>query len=103
MLEMWEKPLSPEETARLIDRAVEQIKKRRLEVPAILFLEMHKPLAGIAGHAAVAFSPFLMPLFGFKNVDDYSQFLSKRENIEMLIRRLESKDEETKTASEGAS
>ena len=73
----------------MIERVALQIKKRHLETPAILFLEMHKPLANVAGHAAIAFSPFVMPFLGFKTVDEYSLFFSDRENIETLIRCLE--------------
>lgn len=57
---------------------------------------MHKPLANVAGHAAIAFSPFLVPFVGFNAVDDYSQFFSKRENIEALIQRIEQSQRQEK-------
>lgn len=60
-----------------------------METPAILMLEMHKPMANVAAHAAVTFSPFLVPFFGFDRVNDYSRLLSSRENIERLIQELE--------------
>jgi hypothetical protein len=90
MLKVWEQPLTEEMKAALIERIATQIEKRRLNVPAIMFLEMHKPLANLVGHAAIAFSPFMMPFLGFKTVDEYSQFFSERDNVEQLIRRLES-------------
>lgn len=90
MLKVWEQPLTEETKAALIERVATQIEKRRLNVPAIMFLEMHKPLANLVGHAAIAFSPFMMPFLGFKTVDEYSQFFSDRKNVEQLIRRLES-------------
>lgn len=86
---IWEEPLTEEQKEAIVSRVAEEILKRKLETPAILFLEMHKPLANLAAHAVVAVSPFLMPFFGFKSVDEYSQFMSDRENIERLIRRLE--------------
>ena len=89
MLRMWEQPLTDEEKTSLVERVAKEIKKRHLETPAILFLEMHKPLANVAGHAAIAFSPFIMPFLGFKTVDEYSQFFSDRQNVEMLIQELE--------------
>ncbi len=89
MLRMWEQPLTDEEKTSLVERVAKEIKKRHLETPAILFLEMHKPLANVAGHAAIAFSHFIMPFFGFKTVDEYSQFFSDRQNVEMLIQELE--------------
>jgi acyl-CoA reductase-like NAD-dependent aldehyde dehydrogenase len=89
MYEFWESELSEEETDQLLDKAAAEIRKRKLNVPAILMLEMHKPLAYISANAAVATAPFLVPLFGFNAVNDYSRLLQKRENIEALIKRLE--------------
>ncbi len=89
MLKMGDKPLTEESKQRLIEQVAARVGKHRLEIPTILFLEMHKPLANLIGHAAIAFSPFMIPFLGFKNVDDYSQFFSSRDNIEALIRKLE--------------
>ena len=89
MPQMWEQPLTEERKEKIIEKISTEVTKRKLETPTILFLEMHKPVANIAGHAAIAVSPFVMPFFGFENTDDYSQFFSKRENIEELIRSLE--------------
>ncbi len=89
---IWDSPLTEEQRETIIRRVSEEISKRKLQTPAILFLEMHKPIANIAAHAVVAVSPFVMPFFGFKSVDEYSQFISSRENIEMLIRRLEQRE-----------
>ena len=89
MFDFWKEPLTEENRERLLDKAAEEVKKRRLEVPAILFCEMHKPLAYVGSHAALAFSPFLVPFFGFDVVNDYSQLFSDRENVERLLQRLE--------------
>ncbi len=97
MRELWSSELTQEETERLLHKAVTKIRGRKLEVPAILFAEMSKPLANLGGHAAVVFSPFLIPFFGFDNVNDYSQLISKRDNWERLIRLLEEPAAETRT------
>jgi len=91
MLNLWEDELTEEEATALLDRIEHEIRKRKLEVPAIMFFEMHKPLANIAGNFALATSPFLVPIIGYKNVNDYSRLLSKRDNVEALIVRLEQK------------
>lgn len=70
----------------------QQIKKRGLEVPAVFFLEMHKPLANVAGQASIVFSPFLAPFIGMNNVHDYSRLMMDRENFERLIASIEEKD-----------
>ena len=89
MREFWDTELTEEETQTLLDKAAAEVLKRKLNVPAILMLEMHKPLAFISANAAVAMAPFLVPFFGFDSVNDYSRLLQKRENIEALIKRLE--------------
>lgn len=93
MLPVWEKPLTEEDIERMIDRVAGEIGKRGLETPAILFLEMHKPLANVFAHGALAFSPFLMPFLGFDRVDRYTQFMSSPANVERLIQRLEAQRE----------
>jgi hypothetical protein len=90
MFGFWEKELTPEEEEELIERAARAICKRGLEAPAVLFFEMHRPLANVGGHLMVASAPFLVPFFGRDQVDDYSRLLSKPSCVDRLIRRLES-------------
>jgi positive regulator of sigma E activity len=93
-IDFWSKELTDEEAEQLIEKAVSEIQKRKLITPAILFLEMHKPLGYIGSQAAIAFSPFIVPFVGFDFVNNYSRLFSKRENIEKLIVRLENAREE---------
>jgi len=81
--------LSLEERDKLIDELARKIVNRRLETPAILFLEMHKPLAFLASQSMLVASPLLVPIFGREGVERYSQLLSAPENVELLIRRIE--------------
>lgn len=89
MFDLWKEPLTDEERDKLLDKAAHEILKRKLEMPAVLFLEMHKPLAYVGSHAALAFSPFLIPFVGFDNMNNFSRLLADRENIERLMQRLE--------------
>ncbi len=100
MFDLWKEPLTEEERDALLDKASGEILKRKLEMPAILFLEMHKPLAYIGSHAALAFSPFLVPIVGFDNVNNYTRLLSDRKNVELLMQRLEAHVAEAKHAKE---
>ncbi|MFN7019340.1 MAG: hypothetical protein ACK4RG_08740 [Fimbriimonadales bacterium] len=93
MREFWREPLSEAQKQELIDALAHQVVKRGLSSPAILFLELHKPLAFIGSQAAIVFSPFLAPFFGFDKVDLYTQLLSERENWERLIERIEELEE----------
>lgn len=89
MNEFWESELTEEEVDGLIERATAEVSKRGMTVPAVLYLELHKPVANVAAHAALAFAPFLVPLFGFDAINDYSRLLTKRENVERLIKSIE--------------
>ena len=89
MFDLWKDELTDEEADALLDKAAAAIHKRKLEVPAVLMLEMHKPLANVGGHAAVAFAPMLVPIFGFDNVNKYSKLFSERSNIEKLLVKIE--------------
>ena len=88
----WDEDLSDEETERLLDRAAAEIRRRRLETPAIMALELHKPLANVGANALVVFAPFAVPFFGFDGVRDTSRLLRKNGNVEKLIQRLECVD-----------
>jgi hypothetical protein len=88
MNEFWERDLTEEESAALIEKAASEIARRGLQAPAILLLEMHRPLSFVTSHATVAFAPFLVPFLGFNAVNDYSRLFSKREHVERLIEAL---------------
>lgn len=98
MFDFWREELTQEETERLLDRAASEIKRRKLQMPAVLFLEMHKPLGFLSSQAAVVFSPMLVPFLGFDTMNDFSRLLSKRENVEALLCRLEREDPEASSA-----
>lgn len=81
--------LSSEERDKLIEDLARKIVDRRLETPAILFLEMHKPVAFLGSQALLAASPILAPLFGLEGPEKYSRLFSSIDNVEMLIRKIE--------------
>jgi len=84
-----DEPLSDDERDKLINDLAKKIVDRGMETPAVLFLEMHKPISFLAGQSMIAASPFLVPLFGQAGVRGYSQLLNEPDNVERLIRRIE--------------
>jgi hypothetical protein len=60
-----------------------------MDLPATLFLEMHKPLSYVSSQLAIVFSPFLVPFIGFDSINNYSRLMSRRDSIEKLLQRLE--------------
>jgi hypothetical protein len=85
----FDQELSPEETDNVIESIARDVARRRLETPAILFLESHKPLAFVASQALVVGTPILGSLFGVDKVSRYSSLLRSRDSIEKLICRIE--------------
>lgn len=73
----------------LLNRVAERIKRMGLQMPAILFLEAHKPLGFIGGQVLYFSLPFLGVIFGFQNVSLFAKILSTPGGVEKLIRRLE--------------
>jgi hypothetical protein len=60
-----------------------------METPAILFLEMHKPISFFASQGLIVSSPFVAPIVGLDNLRIAARLFEKRENVELLIRRIE--------------
>jgi hypothetical protein len=81
--------ITEEERDRTIEKWARKIVGKGLETPAILFLEMHKPLTFLASQGLLVGMPFLAPFIGVDVVHKYSKLLESRENIELLIRRIE--------------
>lgn len=90
MFDFWEDELTDEETESLLQKAGTEIRKRKLEGPAVLYFEMHKPVSNVFAHAGVTLAPFLVPFLGYEFVNNYSSVLRKRDNVERLIEILES-------------
>ena len=85
----WDAELTNEQRDGLIEKLASQVDARRMHLPAILFLDMHKPLAFLAGQSILLGSGFLAPVFGPQNIQQYAKLLESRDNIERLIRRIE--------------
>lgn len=89
LTDFFDRELSPEETDNIIESIAQDVVRRRLETPAILFLESHKPLSFVASQALVVGTPMLGSLFGVDKIRQYSGLLQSRDNIEKLLQRIE--------------
>lgn len=81
--------LSPEERDKLITELAQKVVGKRMETPAIMFLEMHKPVTFLASQSMLVASPFLVPLLGAEGVRKYSRLFGSVDNVELLIERIE--------------
>ena len=89
----WDAELTNDQRDILINKLASQVDARKMHLPAILFLDMHKPLAFLVGQSLLLGSGFLAPVFGPQNVQQYAKLLESQDNIERLIRRIESLNE----------
>ena len=90
----WDAELSDLDRDALIEKMAQKVAQFDLYTPAILFLEMNKPIAFLTGQATVLASGLLAPLFGFKNIQQFSRMCENRENVERLIQRVEELSEQ---------
>ena len=85
----WSDPLPPEERDRLLDRLARAVVGRGLETPAILALEMHKPLAFLGAQTLIVVTPLLGPLLGLEQLQTLSRLLNEPDGIDALVRRID--------------
>src|ERR1051326_8421824 len=82
---------TPEEQEKLLDRIAEQVVRRRLEMPAALFLEMHRPLRFFAGQGLLLASPLLGAFFGLEEIYKFSRLVEDPGTVDRLLERIEEK------------
>ncbi|MDE3088421.1 MAG: hypothetical protein KGJ80_03405 [Chloroflexota bacterium] len=61
-----------------------------MTAPAILFLEMHKPLAFLGAQMLWAAQPFLNIGWNDNDLRDFAAIIEDRAGVEQIINRLES-------------
>lgn len=65
------------------------IHKKKLEVPAVMFLELNKPLSLFYSSVFLVSTPVLGAFLGSDRMKKLYLLMEKRENIEKLIKRIE--------------
>jgi hypothetical protein len=93
-------PLTEQKEKQLIDKIAGTIVKRKMEAPAILFLETMKPISFLSSQLALfTVSPFLT-IFGEYQQDGYDiiSLFEKPGNVERLIVTLETISKEKQQA-----
>ncbi|QUL97990.1 MAG: hypothetical protein IMF26_07905 [Candidatus Fermentithermobacillus carboniphilus] len=80
-------PIDEKRREEIIEAIAKRVQQFGMVVPAIFFLEMNKPLSYIGAQAMHFFAP-IVGVF-FNTFEDYAYFFDNRENVELLIQRLE--------------
>lgn len=75
--------------SELIERIARRVVAMRLETPAVLWLEMNKPLAFIASQALVVGTPLLGLVLNPEDLIAFGNLLRDRRGVERLIDRIE--------------
>jgi hypothetical protein len=83
-----------EEQEQLLDRIADQIVRRRLQMPAALFLEMHRPLRFFAGQGLLFASPLLGAFFGLDQIYKFSRLVEDPATVDRLLQRIEERSRE---------
>jgi len=85
----FEVTLTDEERDQWIEKMAEEVVRRRMETPAVLMLEMHRPMAFLSSQALIVATPFLGAFVGTDNVLKLSRLLEHPRNVERLVERIE--------------
>ena len=83
---------SPERQAELLQKIADQVVKRKLTVPAIMFLESVKPLSFIGSQGLVFFQPIVQAVLNRKEYDEITLMMEQRENVEKLLVEIEKQE-----------
>ena len=75
--------------AELVDRACEEVVRRRMTTPALVVLETGRPLHFVASQAIHFFEPIVGSLFGAEDMREFANFLEQRGSVDYLVKRLE--------------
>ena len=89
-----EEDIPPERKDELLGKFAQEIVDRRLAVPAIMFLETVKPLSFLGSQAMIFFEPIIQSVFAFRSYREIYLIMEKRENVEVLLRKIEKKESE---------
>ena len=80
------------QSEQLIEHLTEQISRWRLTMPAILLLQVTRPLSFIASQGLLLCQPLLSFVYDAPRVADYAELLADRASIDRLVTRLEEEE-----------
>jgi hypothetical protein len=86
--------VSPERAKELLAKIANQVVKRKLTVPAIMFLESVKPLTFIGSQALIFFQPIVQAFLNRREYDEFAVLMEDRENVELLLQEIERQEAE---------
>jgi hypothetical protein len=79
------------QTKALLEKIAQNVVNRRLEMPAVLFLEMHRPLSFLGSQALYFLTPLLGLVAAPEQISRLARMLDTPEGVERLISAIERK------------
>ena len=76
--------LTPEDE-QLLGQLAHTISRWHMEVPAIFWLEMSKPLSFVASQFMVVIGPLMHTFFVEQQYDRLAELIGRRDNVEYLL------------------
>jgi hypothetical protein len=86
--------VGPERAKELLARIANQVVKRKLTVPAIMFIESVKPLSFVGSQALIFMQPIVQAFLNRKEYDEFAVLMEDRENVELLLQEIERQEAE---------
>ncbi|HBZ85712.1 MAG: hypothetical protein A2509_04330 [Candidatus Edwardsbacteria bacterium RIFOXYD12_FULL_50_11] len=86
--------VGPERAKELLAKIANQVVKRKLTVPAIMFIESVKPLTFIGSQALIFFQPMVQAFLNRKEYDEFAVLMEDRDNVELLLQEIERQEAE---------
>lgn len=83
---------SPERQKELLTKIADQIVKRKMTTPAILFFESVKPLSFVGSQALVFLQPIIQAFLNRREYDEIVLMMEERENVEKLLIEIENQE-----------
>ena len=78
-----------QQSEQLLDQLAQRINHWGLTLPALILLQVTKPLSFIASQGLLIFQPLLGFFYDSPRVADFADLLADRTNIDRLVARLE--------------
>ena len=85
--------VSKERTRELIEKVALFFAERRMGAPALLFLESMRPLSFVGSQIMYFLAPFANVLLSGNEFEEFAAVMSDRENVQLLIQRIDELDE----------
>ena len=83
--------ITPEQD-EVFEKVAKKVVQKRMTVPALMFIESVKPLNFIGSQLMVFFEPIVQTLFDFKSYTIFREAIEVRENVELLMQKIEKHD-----------